>query len=64
MTEDQRKTTVSKLTVRLLKQFEKLEGYSRQEAMRTLVNMLDDLHLTALEFAFDMTPEPKAETGK
>lgn len=64
MNEDQRKTVVTNVTLRILRNLDKTEGYTRQELVRTLVNMLDDLHLEALQFAFEMTPEPKENKEK
>jgi hypothetical protein len=61
MTEDERKEIVSKAAKRIYANMEKLDGYSKLMILERLVNMLDDVHLRALDFSIDMTPSAEDE---
>lgn len=59
MNEAEREAMVSKAAERVLTNLDNMTGINRQGYMRQLVRMLDDTHLTALNFAVEMSPTEK-----
>ena len=55
--EQERKDIVEKAAKRILSNIEAMDGYNKLQAMKKLVNMLDETHLIALDFTIDMTPD-------
>lgn len=64
LTSQERKNIVEKAGIRIAKNLDKMTPYSRQTYVQKLVNMLDDVHLLALDFSMDMTPELPTEEKK
>lgn len=63
LTEKRRNAIVRNASERILKTLDAIPtGYSRVTYLATLVNMLDDIHLLALEFSLNMTQEQEQKS--
>lgn len=59
MTKEERRDIVKKAAQRIVNNLDAMSDYSRVMYIEKLVTMLDDIHLAALDFAIEMTPEKR-----